>query len=236
MSELKLGKMTWREISVWFGLQQDTLNKNPKSKEKKLNILKKYADYHIEGKTVYIDKIYIPEYSKAYDIIDREFSQEWNQETKIDTCSRVGKAIYEKHAELQAQVSESTAKVYTNKVKVERYGKNHLQNSRGTCGYSKYIWMEKNGKEPLSDEKLKKLRECAAAAYKDSSEQIAAIDDDFRKGNLTQEERIEAIGNIDTNEAYNRFITLVIEAIGFMPIKKTLLIDEEGTAWAVDII
>jgi hypothetical protein len=62
--------------------------------------LKKYADYHIEGRNLYIDKIYIPVYSSAYEIIEREFNNEWDRETKIDTCSRVGKAIYRKSKEL----------------------------------------------------------------------------------------------------------------------------------------
>jgi hypothetical protein len=102
MSELKLGRMTYRELSVWFGLKPDSISKHPNSREKKLEILSRYADYHMEGRFIYIDKIYISTYTKALDIIEKEFNNEWNRETKIDTCTRVGKAIYRKSPELRA--------------------------------------------------------------------------------------------------------------------------------------
>ena len=57
--ELKVGKMTFKELSIWFGLKPDTLIKSRKStKEKKLEILKNYAEYHFEGRSLIIDKIY----------------------------------------------------------------------------------------------------------------------------------------------------------------------------------
>jgi hypothetical protein len=125
---------------------------------------------------------------------------------------------------------ESTAKTYTNKVKRERYGRNYIKDDRGTCGRSEYVWMDEDNIHALPEDKLKKLRECAAEAYKTPSELIAAIDDDFNKGNLTKEQRDQAVGEIDTYDAYVKFVELVEEALGFFPDKKTLLIDESN-AW-----
>jgi hypothetical protein len=226
MKELHLGKVTYRELSTWFGLKPDSMTKNSKTKERRLKTLSKYADFHMEGNNVYIDKITIPVYSKAYEIIEREFDKEWNQETRIDTCSRVGEAIYRKNKQLQVQVGENTTKSYTNKVKVERYGRNHIRGDRGTRGTSTYIWMDRDGESPLNEEDLKKLRECAMEAYKTPSELIAAIDDDFRRGRLSKEERDIAVGEINTYDAYDRFIDLLLDNVGFVPTKKTLLEEE----------
>jgi hypothetical protein len=101
MSELKEGRMTYRELSVWFGMKPDSLSKNPKTKKKKMEILKRFADYHVEGRCLYIDAIKIPEFSKAYDIIEENFDIEWHKKPKIDTCARVGGIIYAKHPEIQ---------------------------------------------------------------------------------------------------------------------------------------
>ena len=47
--ELHLGKMTLKELSEWFGLKPETLGKSGSAaKNKKLEILKAYADYHME--------------------------------------------------------------------------------------------------------------------------------------------------------------------------------------------
>jgi hypothetical protein len=65
------------------------------SKEKRLEILKTYAEYHIEGKSVYIDKIILDEpYKPAVDKIEEVFDSTW-QANGIDTCVNVGKKIYE---------------------------------------------------------------------------------------------------------------------------------------------
>lgn len=54
-TQLKLGKMTMRELSTWFGLKPDSLSKHPNAKEKRLKALTGYANYHFEGKTLIID-------------------------------------------------------------------------------------------------------------------------------------------------------------------------------------
>lgn len=67
MEQLKLGKVSWRELSP---------DAKPKAREKKLNILATYAKYHLDEKgKLIIDEIYEPIYSKAYDIIAQEYLQ-----------------------------------------------------------------------------------------------------------------------------------------------------------------
>lgn len=237
-TELKLGKMTIRELSTWFGLQPDTLTNNPKSKARKLEILKSYAQYHFEGKNLYIDKILFPTYSKAFKIIEKEFDNTWGKiiepdtqqvnpvlkKMRIDSCARVGQTIWYKNKEVQSQIKIKTAQTYTNKVKVERYGRNYI-NELGSKGYCERVWMNRDETAPLEPENLKILDECASIAYSDKTKVFAKIDDDYKNGNLSLEEYKEAKGNVNTLDSYDLFVELVIERLGFMPVKRTRLVD-----------
>lgn len=237
-TELKLGKMTMRELSVWFGLSPDSLSKHESSKQKKLQILKNFADYHFEGRFLYIDKIHTPTYSKAYEIIEKEFDNTWGKiiepdtqqvnsvlkKMRIDSCARVGQTIWYKNKEVQSQIKIKTAQTYTNKVKVERYGRNYI-NELGSKGYCERVWMNRDETAPLEPENLKILDECASIAYSDKTKVFAKIDDDYKNGNLSLEEYKEAKGNVNTLDSYDLFVELVIERLGFMPVKRTRLID-----------
>lgn len=84
MEQLKLGKVSWRELSTWFGLSPDAITKaKPKAREKKLNILATYAKYHLDEvrnakggqfelfQTLLMDKLgFIP--TKRTQLIDKE--------------------------------------------------------------------------------------------------------------------------------------------------------------------
>lgn len=76
--ELHLGKMTQKELSLWFGLSEKGLsNASASAREKKFEILKNFADYHFEGKSIYIDRIINPTYTNAYKIIENKFNSTW---------------------------------------------------------------------------------------------------------------------------------------------------------------
>lgn len=230
MNQLKLGLVSWRELSIWFGLKPDSLAKHPKSKEKKLRALTGFADFHIDEKgRVIIDEIYTLEYSKAYEIIERNFETTWDK-SMIDTCANVGKKIYNKEESLQAQISISTAKNYTNKVKIEKYGHNFL-NDYGSKGHSKHIWIDPNTNKPLTKDQLTILKLCAQEAYNDADETLAAIEHSYRNGEISLREKEQSLANIDTSTGYEKFELSVYENLGFFPNKKTLLINDEECAF-----
>ena len=236
--ELKLGKMTMRELSEWFGLKPDSISKSaPHARENKFKQLELYADYHWEGKKLIIDKIKQPTYNKAFDLVEKEFPKRWGMvkdktnhynesqfKKRIDTCTRVGKDIYYNVPEISSQISESTAITYTCKTKIKKYGHNHLDD-HGTDGYCEYVWMNKDGTDELPEEQQKILEQCKVDAYKDYTSLIVDIDDDYHKGLISKEERDKYVGEIDTNTNYNIFIGLVIDKLGFLPDKRTRLID-----------
>ena len=129
---------------------------------------------------------------------------------RIDTCARVGEDIWRNVKEVHTQISLNTAKVYTNNAKVKHYGHNHLAD-HGDLGRSEYIWTNERGTAPLNEEELKILQECAATAYGKVDVLIAAIDDDYKNGVLTKEERDAAVGAIETADSYDLFVDLVIK-------------------------
>ena len=186
--ELKLGKMTQKELAEWFGVTYSTFKTNPKTKAKRMEILKYFADYHMVKSTVYIDKIHIPTYSKAFDIVKTEFPKTWHK-NGIDTCSRVGKEIYNKNIEVSSQVQLATTQVYTCRVKKELYGRNHIKEC-GTKGYSEYIWgkiLPGGQCEELSPEEKEIVKECSQESYgKTLSDKVALLADAFNKHEITE--------------------------------------------------
>lgn len=236
--KLKEGKMSWRELSIWFGLKPDSINKNPKAKENKLQKLKVFADFHLDEKgKLIIDKVHISEYSKPLDVIEKELLKRWGnikdsngeiiqelKEKRIDTCARVACDIWYNIPVVQDQITLDTAKAYVSRKKRDMYGRNYVF-ERGTKGYSKYIWVNKEENAPLTKEELNTLKECANLAYGDVNLLLIAIEEDYREGNLSEEEYISAKGSIEISDSYDRFRCLVKQKLKFLPKKRTQLVD-----------
>lgn len=229
--KLKLGKMTMRELSTWFGLKSDSLSKNPKSKEKKLRILTGYADYHFEGKNLIIDEIYIDEFNKAFDLIDKEFLKYWGkrgstirEELNIDTCTKTAQAIYMAHPEIQSQVKPKTFISYAQRYKREGWGKNGI--SYGPKGYSNYIYMRLDKDEPLMGEELEKFRSCLGRIFNGSwqNDQILGLLEDYHLGNVTLEDLKEGMVVLTAKKLdWQEVRDAVTDTIGYYPNKETQL-------------
>lgn len=236
--KLKEGKISLKELALWYGKSERYFsNASQSAKDKFFKIFNTYAEYHWEGKKIIIDRVIYPVYTKAFDIIEEEFPKRWGKikdkdkrintllkEERIDTCARVGSEIWNNNAEVKTQIELQTARVYTNRVKVKQYGHNYL-NDKGTHGYSEYVWMNKDGTAPLNEEELKILQQCCGEAYNSMNTIVAAIDADCRSGIISREERNKAVGEINTDDCYSRFIELLVEKLGYVPEKRTKLID-----------
>lgn len=239
--ELKEGYMSLKDLSVWFGFKPNTLPKaSANVKAKRFDTLSTYADFHFEGNRLYIDKVIIPRYSKALEIIEEEMPKCWGKvrgknkklvspkltAMKVDTCARVGCEIFYNNPEVSSQISLETTRAYTNKIKIKNYGRCYLQDDYGERGHSEYVWLNITGTDLLPEEQLEVLKQCAADAYQDTSLTIAAIEDDYKHHNISKEERDQAMGAISTGNAYERFQKLAISRLGFMPVKRTRLYDD----------
>lgn len=61
-NELMIGELTNQEFAAWKGIKPSTLRVH---KAKYLKELEIFADFHLEGKKIIIDKVLIPKYEKA---------------------------------------------------------------------------------------------------------------------------------------------------------------------------
>lgn len=232
MKELTKGKITLEELADWFGIAYSTIRK-AHHKARKLELLSNFAKYHFEGKSIIIDEVYEPIYSKAYDVVKEKFPDTWHK-NGIDTCARVGSEIYWQNELVKSQIQEQTAQNYANIIKVEMYGHNHL-NDRGTKGRSEYCWCRMVGREafPLSDKELAIIQECSQLVYGEKvSGKIALLNDALQKKEITEAEFQQSVilNEEERAECYVAFVELVERRLGFYPDKATYLTDETG-AW-----
>ena len=231
-NKLKLGKMTLRELSTWFGLKPDSLSKHPQSKEKRLKNLTGYAAFHFDGKSLIIDEIFIPEFNKAYDLVDKEFLKYWGkgrsvtrEKLNIDTCTYVAKAIYAAHPEIHSQVKESTFISYTQRYKREGWGKNGLED--GPKGYSNYIYMNQEKDEPLAGEELEKFNSCLSRIFDGSwqNDQILGLLEDYNKGYISATEFKDSMFTLATEKlSWWEIHDIITDELGYYPKKETQLV------------
>lgn len=134
MEELKLGKITNEELAQWFCINKTNLSKH---KKKFMNILKEYCDFEPVYGGVIVNKIYEYTYIKnpnlkiVLDNIDKVWSG-----TGLDTCSHVGKIIYQEH-EKELTVQKSTTIDHTAQARNRKWGKPNSEEGgpEGSCVY-----------------------------------------------------------------------------------------------------
>lgn len=235
--ELKLGKMTRQEIAAWFGVQPRTYDN---SKRKKLEELKKFADFEEVYGGVNIIKIKIPVYarkgSEAYQIIKDNFDQAWHK-SGLDTAARVGSQIWIENPQIQDMISETTARQYACRIRKEFYGLVYKQNSEGTKGICHSKWVAENNWDEavlLSKEQEKQLKQTIKDIYANENEPLLYTA--LRNHEITEQEYQEALDEWNSTEArqnrYEKFKASLIKIFGFMPEKVTELI--KGLNFGID--
>lgn len=134
MEELKLGKVTLDELASWFYINKTNLSKH---KKKFMKTLTEYCDFEPIYGGVIINKIYESTYVKnpnlkiVLDNIDKVWCG-----TGLDTCSHVGKQIYQEH-EQELTVAESTTINHTAQARNKKWGKPNSEEGgpEGKCSY-----------------------------------------------------------------------------------------------------
>ena len=110
-NELMVGELTNEEFAQWKGVKETTIRAH---KAKYLKELDVFADFHLEGKKVIIDKVLIPKYEKAgilnYEKVKERIPAHLNY-GGIDNC----KSISNKMKKEFTQMKDSTR--YSNVLK-----------------------------------------------------------------------------------------------------------------------
>lgn len=234
--ELHEGKMNWKEISVWFGLNPNSLTKNPDSRQKKLDILKLYADFHIEttGKSgkktcVIIDKVKIPVYTKARELVQQD-TEKYRQ--PLDTATRIGREIQKKNSIVRKSLKVSTTIEYVGDDLKNNFGRLYDRRETGIKGDRYPVWAEaiknQNGEidhyRLLTDEEISKVIEAKKEAGiefdKDGELSKAVVGQMQYHRHLSLEEKAamfdQAASQI-SEAKYKKFMQIAKKKLGFSP-------------------
>lgn len=192
--KLHLGRMNSKELAEWFGISENSF-KRANIKAKKLEALKKYAEYHLEGdvrKNVFIDEIYEDTYvadegSPAYQCVRDLAFENWS-ENGYDTCSRVAEKIFPAVKEQGHAIQSSTNYCYVRKGRNELYG-SPIKGTTGTLGSCHYEWCKKDKEGnyiPLTKEEAEIAR-ALAEEFGFTAEEGTYIAEEIQKGHMTKE-------------------------------------------------
>lgn len=230
--ELQVGKMSTKELAIWFGIAYSTYRKKATQLLEELNF---YCHYTKIRGAIIIDEIYIPEYIKptpAYKFVLDNFEKHWHK-SGLDTAARVGSEMYYTYKDNELKgLKESTIKHYVAKARLEKYGHVYLDD-HGTDGRCKPEPVVDNKWEEavqLTPEQYEIWRECLKEAY--FSEEDAIIEEGIALGYISEAEQ-EAIkkSKEETQKEirslkHEKMITLCSERLGFYPNQITKLIKE----------
>lgn len=228
MEELRLGKLTNKELAEWFGISEKTLKNN---KIKKLEELKLFADFYEEKGKVIITDIYESIYSKkksgTLQKVIEKIDNVWSEDG-LDSCTRVGSKIYEILSnEEDLDRKESTIIEYTRKGRNELYGKPFGE--EGKLGKCIYIWCKRDketGEYSLLSEKEQKIKQDLQTKYfGDATEKQILVKGMVESGEIKKEEAWSVLEEM-TNMNNNNFLTFlkeIQEKIGCQVIRGTLV-------------
>ena len=224
--ELRVGLMTNSELAEWFGVKPASFRNH---KPKKLEELKKYADFELKGARIYIKEIYGSKvYIKRqdYSIVKEEFTQVYNK-SKIDTASNVSKKIYNKRKS-DLTIKESTTYEYTREARNELYGKPFI--GKGKLGTCRYIWVKKldEGKyERFNDEEEAMYKKLLVKYFKNSDDKAMFVKDMIKRGEVTKEEAWDVYDEIANLEfSFMNFKAEMEEFVGCTIVRATEIEDQ----------
>ena len=86
--------------------------------------------------------------------------------------------------------------------------------------------MNADGTDIMSDEEYEIVKQCAAKAGEEISLLSMQIEEDYRNGDLTLEEKKAALGDLDISKSFDLYAEYIIEELGRFPEKRTRLQDK----------
>ena len=226
---LREGKISNKELAEWFGISANSFSKN---KEKKLEELKYFAEFHIDNKNhVIIDKVYNDVYNRQgkanYQKIKEKIDNVWNKDG-LDSCKRVGEEIYKDliMEDEDFKLKPSTVYNYTREGRNELYGKPFV--GGGKIGSCIYLWCKKedDGSYSMLSEEEKKIKEDLQIKYfGDTTEKQILVKAMIEAGEISKEEAwsvLEEMTNMK-NGNFLLFLGELQEKIGCKVVRGTLV-------------
>lgn len=231
MNELKMGAMSNQELAGWFQISEGYFNHH---KEDKLEELKYFANFHLEGnkrKKVVIDEIINPVYSKMgsdnYRKVVEKIDENWSEDG-LDSCSNVGNKVYECLVEEgNCSLAQSTVIKYTQKGRNELYGVPFV--SGGKIGNCIYVWCKRDKEtgeySKLNDKEIEIKEKLQKKYFGDATEKQILVKGMVEAGEISQEEAwrvLEQLTNMNTNN-FMCFLKELQSRLGCQVVRGTLV-------------
>lgn len=222
---LQIGLIKKSDLAKWFGITPSSFSHN---KTKKMEELKIFADYHLEGDKIYIDKVLIPIYSKQgsriYQKIKEEVPKTWNK-SGLDTCKNVSYKIYQKKIKNKESITENTTYVYVIRARNELFGK-PLQ-GHGSLGECRYILCKKldDGECAFFTEEEETIKKKLLKKYFSTTDEMTVIVNNMVKNKEIKKEEAWLVYEemVDMQNNYPAFLAEFSEAIECQVIRGTII-------------
>lgn len=232
--QLTEGKKTFKELAEWFGISYGSFRV---TKQKKLEELSKFAEYHLDPKgKVIIDKVINPDYSKADNKlrVEERFVPTWSN-SGLDSCKRVAEVVFIDLAETYEDFNLKLSSVY-NYVIIARnklFGRPFV--SEGELGSCEYVWCKKTeeGYSFLTEEEQGIKEKLLKKYYGNATEKQLMVKKMVDDGELEEAEAFDYLNTITgmTTDSYKMFLAELNAAIGGHVVKGTLIKKREESAF-----
>lgn len=225
--ELKIGKMTNKELAEWFDIKPDTMTRH---KKKKLEELKAYADFKEIRGGVEITCIRKLTYNKKDSQIRQIYEQGFEEVRQpIDTVSNINNQIYEKYYEqLPTLSSAQSGYHYAIEVRNEKYGIPFKEHGSNGCCY--YCWCKQEIDEnnmplyiPFSEEEQKIKEKLLTKFFGNHEEKTILLQEMVLAGEIKKEDAWDIFTEYSNlNQAgFTAFLKALEEEIGSKVVKAT---------------
>jgi hypothetical protein len=225
--ELKLGKMTTKEIAEWFGVSYGAFRND---KIKKFQELKRYAQFEEVYGGVNIKTIYKGVYNKKDNQIRQIYEQGFEEVRQpIDTVSNINNQIYEKYYDkLPTLSSAQSGYHYAIEVRNEKYGvpfQNH-----GSAGCCYYCWCKQEIGDndsplyiPFTEEEQKIKEKLLTKFFGNQEEKTLLLQEMVLAGEIKKEEAWDIFTEFSNlNQAgFTAFLKELESEIGAKVVKAT---------------
>lgn len=218
--ELKEGIMKNKDLAIWFGIKPNSF---AHAKDKKLEELKKYADFEMVNGKVNILKVfcftYVKKGSKNYEFTKKKTRELWASDG-LDTCSRVALKINEQYSE-DLKLQPSTTYNYVRNSRNDLWGKpsnNPDEIATGEIGSCKYEWCKKIGNtyQAFTEAEHKMFKMILEKSYSDNAEFLFNLNDDLNNKRISKEEYINVM-----RDNFFEIKAKIEEALGSTIVKAT---------------
>lgn len=220
--ELKPGYISNKDLALWFGIKPNSF---AHAKNKKLEQLKKYADYEIIDKKIKINKVHIPYYSKSYTQVLNNMDKYWSEDG-LDSCRHVSYILKE---QLDLPVIRETIEKYACRGRNELWGKPFV--GGGKMGACVYVWCKRFGEgintqyELLTEQQEEIKQQLIKKYFGDATQKQIIVKGMVQSGEITKEEAWDVLTQLtnmqDTN--FMTFLTQLQEKLQCTVVRGTLV-------------